>query len=78
MQSQLYDACIIGHLETVKFLVSTGTDITADNFVVKWASKKWPFGNSKIFGTRLSLGASIMADDNYAIKWAYSNDHEKQ
>ena len=41
IQEQLISACRNGHLETVKYLVKVGADITAqNNWAVRLASKK--------------------------------------
>jgi ankyrin repeat protein len=57
----------------VKFLVSIGADVSADdNYAVKWASEN---GHLKVVKYLVSLGADITADNNYAALWACRENH---
>ena len=72
-----YHACIQaaanGHLDTIKYLVSLGADITAqDNYSVRVASGN---GHLETVKYLVSLGADITAQDNYSVRWASANGH---
>jgi ankyrin repeat protein len=55
-----------GNLEVVKYLVSQGADITADdNHALRWASA---YGHLKVVKYLVSQGADVHADDNYAVE----------
>jgi ankyrin repeat protein len=73
MKQQLFAACISGNLETVKYLVALGADITAyDNCVVRWALNN---DHLEIVNYLVSLGADITDDNNGAIRYASSNGY---
>ena len=57
-----------GHLETVKYLVSQGADVRAnDDYAVQWASEN---GHLETVKYLVSLGANVRANDDYAVRWA--------
>ena len=65
--------CKNGELLGVKYLVSSGANITADdNLAVRYASKNGHLDTVKYL---VSLGANITADDNYAVRCASKNGH---
>ena len=62
-----------GHLETVKYLVSLGADIKAeDNYIVRLASGS---GHLETIKYLVSLGADIKAQNNYAVQLASEYGH---
>jgi len=63
-----------GHLETVKYLVSLGADIHANNDeAIQQASR---YGHLKIVKYLIKQGANIHAD-SYAIKEALHNGYDE-
>ena len=62
-----------GHFEVVKYLVSKGANIHAENdCAIRWASQN---GYLEVVQFLISKGADVHAENDYAIKWASGNGH---
>lgn len=56
-----------GHLEIVYFLVSMGTDMTGNDIVIQQAANN---GHSHIIRFLIFHGINVMANDNFAVRYA--------
>jgi len=62
-----------GHLEVVKYLVSVGANIHADNaHALRWSAEN---GHLEVVKFLVSIGANIHADDDFAFRWSAENGH---
>ena len=75
IQDQLCSASENGHLDTVKYLIENGADVTAqDNEAVMWASYK---NHLDVIEYLVKNGADVTAQDNCAIRVASYKGHLK-
>ena len=68
LQEQLISASRNGQLKMVKYLISAGADVTAqDNGAVRWASAYAQLETVKYL---VENGADVTAKNNLAVRWA--------
>ncbi len=72
----LREASVYGCLHIVKYLISLGADMYAEdcggeNAIIISAE----YGNIKVLRYLVSIGADIHVNDEYALRWASGNGH---
>ena len=60
-------ACNSGDLEGVKYFVSQGVDVRANNWAVRFASTR---GHLEVVKYLVSQGVNVQGDNYYAVKCA--------
>jgi ankyrin repeat protein len=73
--NDLREACLMGDVEEVKYLIAKGIDLhTDDDFVFRTACGN---GHLEIVKLLLEHGVDIHAKDDFALIWAREEGHDE-